>query len=198
MKLFFINTLLNLDHLPCFVLVPREAPMTWRAPEAWLFDPSLPDGDLWTPCWSWDHLLSWIFSPGRCRKQALVTQWWRQPWRGPLLQSHGRLQGMMGPCELYFLTNFCFPRGQWSFHRTCLNHLEIRGRFTRLFYGKTFESNQPKKQIQQLSVSFNHFLFIILKMIYELFLWYWSKQNKPCQLSIKAHSYIMKKPEFHT
>lgn len=45
------------------------------------------------------------------RKQALVTQWSVQPWRGPLLQSHGRLaQGRMRACELYFLTSCICPK----------------------------------------------------------------------------------------
>lgn len=46
----------------------------------------------------------------------LVTQWSVQPWRGPLLQSHGRLaQGLMRPCELYFLTSYSCPEAHDSF-----------------------------------------------------------------------------------
>lgn len=115
LKIFFISTLIDFEWADFFVLVTRDASMTCCAPEGWLFDPFFPDHDLWTPCWSWDLPLPWIFSPGSRRKQALVTQWSLQPWRDPLLQSHGRLQGLMEPCELYFLTNFCFPEAHDHF-----------------------------------------------------------------------------------
>lgn len=63
-----------------------------------------------------------IISPGSRRKLALVTQWSMQPWRGPLLQSHGRLHGLMGPCELYFLTNFSFPEA----HHCYTGHMLLK------------------------------------------------------------------------
>ena len=78
---------------------------------------------LWPPCWSWSLTSLLIMrprppqlSPRSRRKQVLVIQWSVQPWRGPLLQSHGRLaQGLMRPCELYFLTSYSCPEAHESF-----------------------------------------------------------------------------------
>ena len=78
-----------------------------------------PEGlTLWPPADAWSLLLISplimrprppILSPlptRSRRKRALVTQWSVQLWKGPLLQSHGRLvKGLLQPCELYFLTS---------------------------------------------------------------------------------------------
>lgn len=94
------------------------------------------------PRWSWPlnfllimRLCPLIFSPGRCRKLALVTQWSMQAWRSPLMQSHGRLQGLMGACELYFLTNFYFPEAHDGFTRHAWNVIKCRtGLYSRQDY----------------------------------------------------------------
>lgn len=57
-------------------------------------------------------------SPRNRRKRALVTQRSVEIWRGPLLQSHGRLQALMRPCELYFLTRYICPEAGIVSHRT--------------------------------------------------------------------------------
>lgn len=62
----------------------------------------------------------------------------------PITAVTWQVTGTDGTMWALFSDKFLLPWGPWSFHRTCLYHLEIRGRFTRLFH-ETFKSNQPKK-----------------------------------------------------
>lgn len=97
----------------------RLTACTW----GWLFDPSF--ANLTSPT---DHetLSSHARPPRSHRKPSLVTQWSVQPWRGPLLRSHGRLaQGLTQPCELYFLTSSSCPEA----HDALTQHPENVSKF---------------------------------------------------------------------
>lgn len=90
-------------------------------------------------------------SPRSRRKQVLVIQWSVQPWRGPLLQSHGRLaQGLMRPCELYFLTSYSCPEAHESFTQDmenvwkCMAVTDKDVALFSFFISHIWEKNHPK------------------------------------------------------
>lgn len=134
-----------------------------RAPEADSLTPPLP---IWPPLLIMRPCPPMLAPPRSHRKPSLVTQWSVQPWRGPLLRSHGRLaQGLTKPCELYFLRSSSCPEA----HDALTQHPENVRKF--LF---TCPNQKPRKVHSPLSAK---------ELIFEVSVLSWRWEMIKCSIS---------------